>query len=214
MRRRCHVGRLAEKLGIRQIVVPRDAGVGSAVGFLRAPVAYEVVKSRHMRLDDFDPKIANDLLADMQSEARAVVEAATTDMEFEELRGASMRYVGQGHEVFVPLPGRPLTDLDDAILRSAYEKAYEELFGRVIRNAEVEVLTWLLKLTSVDEPSPPRSEVQAQPEPKASAMREIADPANGKPVTVPVHSRLDLVPGASVAGPSLIAEDQNDDLRS
>ena len=42
--------RVAEKLGIRKVVVPVDAGVGSAVGFLLAPVAYEVVRSRYQRL--------------------------------------------------------------------------------------------------------------------------------------------------------------------
>ena len=51
-----HAARLAEKLGIDRIVIPPDAGVGSAVGFLRAPVAYEVVRSRYMRLDRFDPR--------------------------------------------------------------------------------------------------------------------------------------------------------------
>ena len=203
-----HVGRLAEKLGIGRIVVPLDAGVGSAVGFLRAPVAYEVVRSRHMRLGAFDPKLANDLFEDMRSEARAVVEAAAAGTAFEEVRGAFMRYVGQGHEVFVPLPGRLLAERDDATFRAAYESAYEALFGRVIGHAEVEVLTWLLRLTSVSEPPATLPEAQTQTEPRASAMRDIIDPAKGEPITVPVHLRLDLVPGAAITGPSLIAEDQ------
>ena len=40
-----HAAALAEKLGIDRIIVPAGAGVGSAIGFLRAPVAYEVVRS-------------------------------------------------------------------------------------------------------------------------------------------------------------------------
>src|SRR5882757_4460985 len=47
-----HAARLAEKLGIRRVLVPSGAGVGSAVGFLMAPVAYEVVRSRYVQLDD------------------------------------------------------------------------------------------------------------------------------------------------------------------
>ena len=54
-----HAARLAEKLGLDQVIVPSGAGVGSAVGFLRAPISYEVVRSRYMRLDGFDAAGAN-----------------------------------------------------------------------------------------------------------------------------------------------------------
>ena len=46
-----HASRLAEKLGIKRVIVPPDAGVGSAVGFLAAPAAYEMIRSRYMRLE-------------------------------------------------------------------------------------------------------------------------------------------------------------------
>ena len=49
-----HAARVAEKLGLARVLVPPNAGVGSAVGFLVAPISYELVKSRHMRLDNFD----------------------------------------------------------------------------------------------------------------------------------------------------------------
>ena len=60
-----HAARLAEKLGLDQVIVPSGAGVGSAVGFLRAPISYEVVRSRYMRLDGFDAAGANELLDTM-----------------------------------------------------------------------------------------------------------------------------------------------------
>ena len=40
-----HACRLAEKVGVTTIIVPKGAGVGSAIGFLRAPVAYEITRS-------------------------------------------------------------------------------------------------------------------------------------------------------------------------
>ncbi len=44
-----HAARLAEKLGLDRVLVPSYAGVGSAVGFLRAPIAYEIVRSSLQR---------------------------------------------------------------------------------------------------------------------------------------------------------------------
>src|SRR5262249_2656255 len=74
-----HAARLAEKLGIARIIVPPSAGVGSAVGFLRAPVAFEVVRSRYMRLAAFDPQAANAIIAEMRAEALSVVRAGVGD---------------------------------------------------------------------------------------------------------------------------------------
>jgi N-methylhydantoinase A len=207
-----HVGRLAEKLGIKRIVVPSDAGVGSAIGFLRAPVAYEVVKSRHMRLSEFDPALANAILDDMQAEARAVVEAAAPGAEFVTRRGAYMRYFGQGHEVFVALPSRPLAAPDDATLRAAYDVEYKRLFRRVIRDAEVEVLTWVLTLTAKSEPPEAMTEPPARPAPEAIGFRDLVDPESSRPITVPVFRRADLAGGVTLAGPGLIVEDQTSTL--
>ena len=70
-----HAARLAEKLAIARVIVPPNAGVGSAVGFLRAPIAFEVVRSRYMRLSTFEPALANAIIAEMREEALEVVRA-------------------------------------------------------------------------------------------------------------------------------------------
>ena len=45
-----HAARLCEKLGIDRCLVPPGAGVGSAIGFLKAPFGYEALASRLVRL--------------------------------------------------------------------------------------------------------------------------------------------------------------------
>ena len=104
-----HAARVAEKIGVSRVIVPSNAGVGSAVGFLAAPIAYELVRSRHARLDAFDVAAVSDLLDEMATEARALVEPGAAGAPVRERRAAFMRYVGQGHEITVELPNRRLT---------------------------------------------------------------------------------------------------------
>ena len=101
-----HACRVAEKIGIRRVLVPSGAGVGSAIGFLRAPVGYEVVRSLYQRLSTFDVAAVNALLADMAAEAMAVVARGSFGAPLAQSRLAYMRYVGQGHEIPVNLPAR------------------------------------------------------------------------------------------------------------
>src|SRR5215475_8516803 len=112
-----HAGRLAEKLGIARVIVPPNAGVGSAIGFLRAPIAFEVVRSRYMRLSAFDPAAANAIIAEMRAEAVEVVRNGAGSAPLIESRSAFMRYVGQGYEIVVLLPACDLATEDAGLLR-------------------------------------------------------------------------------------------------
>ena len=94
-----HAARLADKLGIDTVIVPEGAGVGSAIGFLRAQISYEVVRTRYMDLRQFDPSVVNDIFAEMRKEAEAVVRLGAPDEPLVEIRSAFMRYRGQGHEI-------------------------------------------------------------------------------------------------------------------
>jgi N-methylhydantoinase A len=100
-----HAARIAVKLDIDRVIVPPHAGVGSAVGFLQAPVAYEVVRSRYQRLATLDVAGLDRMLAEMAAEAHAIVERGAPGSVRSESRLAYMRYVGQGHEIAVALPG-------------------------------------------------------------------------------------------------------------
>src|SRR4029077_1158386 len=123
-----HASRLAEKLGIARIIVPPDAGVGSAVGFLAAPAAYEIVRSRYMRLSGFDADVANALIDAMQQEALTHCRAAAGKRSVTVRRSAFMRYGGQGHEIPVALPDRQIPPADPAPFRADFEREYTRLF--------------------------------------------------------------------------------------
>jgi N-methylhydantoinase A len=203
-----HAARLAEKLGLDRVVVPTGAGVGSAIGFLRAPIAYEVVRSRYQRLSGFDPDAVNAALEEMREEAYAIVRPAAPGAELSERRTAYMRYIGQGHEITVDLPVRPLEPDDAAALQAGFDAAYSALYGRIIPGLDVEVLSWTLAVKSgVPEPDTV-VEVAARPAPAPRGRREVFDSATEKTVEAPVYARAELKPGCRVAGPALIVEDQ------
>ena len=203
-----HAGRLADKLGVDTIVVPTEAGVGSAVGFLRAPVAYEVVRSRNMRLRDFDPEAANAIIEEMHAEALAVVRSGAPDARLEEIRGAYMRYVGQGHEIFVLFPVRALERDDAHVVQHAFDAEYARLYRRVIPEAEVEVLTWALTLSTVADRPVPVEDVAPRPAPAPLDHLPVPDLETGEEHDVPLYWRPDLVPGARFDGPAIVAEDE------
>jgi N-methylhydantoinase A len=204
-----HACRLAEKLGLDRVVVPTGAGVGSAIGFLRAPAAYEVVRSRYLRLGDFDPAVTNALLESMAREAYPVVRQAAPEGRLEERRNASMRYLGQGHEITVELPGRPLEPADASGLQDAFDQAYEALYGRTIPGLEVEILNWTLSVsTPLPDLTPVGEPRTGAPAPPPIGRRPVFDPATAESVETPVYRRTELRPGMAVEGPALIVEDQ------
>jgi len=204
-----HAARMAEKLGLDRVVVPSYAGVGSAVGFLRAPIAYEIVRSALQRLDQFDAAAANALYAAMRTEAEPIVRRGAGDQPLTETRSAFMRYRGQGHEIAVPLPTRAFRDGDAAFLYAAFEDEYRRLYSRVIPGVEVEVLSWVMLLSA---PRPTETEAVASPPepytPRPTRSRPVFEPETGEFIEVAIHERHDLLPGAFIRGPAVIVEDE------
>jgi N-methylhydantoinase A len=200
-----HAARLARKLGMRRVVVPQGAGVGSAHGFLRAPIAYEVVRTRPMRLDALDTALLAGLFAAMRAEAEAVVRPAAPAEPLVEARQAFMRYRGQGHEIAVPLGAG---GFDAADLRARFDAAYAGLFGRTIPRLEVEALTWTLSLATHRPLPAPVADRPPREAPPPAGTRSLLDPATGLREEARIFERAALGPGMALEGPALIVEDE------
>ena len=202
-----HACRVAEKIGAERIVVPPGAGVGSAIGFLRAPVGYEVVRSQYARLGRFDGAAADELLAAMEADAAAVVEPGRFGVPTRTARTAFMRYVGQGHEIPVRLGDGKL---DAAALRTAFDAEYARFYDRPVPGSDVEVMSYAVSVateTAVQaDPAPPTR----PPEPPRH--QPVRDPVSGDVAAWPVHDRAAMPPGTTVPGPAIIAEDETSTL--
>jgi N-methylhydantoinase A len=206
-----HAGRLAQKLGIRRVLIPSGAGVGSAIGFLRAPISFEVVRSDLALLDRADPAAVEERLRGMEADALAVVGPARGTAALEVTRLAELRYAGQGHELRVRLPSGdegPMTRETLDALAERFEQAYEQVYGLRVSGSQVEVVTWSV---TVSTPPPPVETVQcpgAEQVRTPEATREAWEPAAGQRGTFGQHWRFDIVPGEGVAGPALVVEDE------
>ncbi|MEM7776126.1 MAG: hydantoinase/oxoprolinase family protein, partial [Pseudomonadota bacterium] len=139
-----HACRLCEKLGIEALIIPPGAGVGSAIGFLKAPFSYEASKGLFQRLLEFDPDAINATLAALEQEANSFVTGGAGTSELTVRLTAHMRYAGQGWEIPVGLPYRTFQVDDRATIQAAFESAYRTLFGRTIDGLPIEITNWSL----------------------------------------------------------------------
>ncbi len=201
-----HAVRVAQKLGIDRIIVPIGAGVGSAVGMLGAPVAYEVARSLYQRLDGLDPASVNAHIDAMRQEAHQIVRQSAGEQPLTETRIAYMRYIGQGHEIAVPLPVRALTADDRELLLREFETEYRRQFGRTIPGLEAEVLSWALSVSTEVEPPATLAQVPLRDAPAPDARHAVLDPVHGEFMDAVVYRRDALAPGMRIEGPALVVE--------
>ena len=203
-----HAARLAEKLGVATVIVPTDAGVGSAVGFLNAPVSYEVVRSRYMRLSALDTATISAMFDAMRTEAEEIVRLGAPNGVLDEQRIAYMRYVGQGHEVSVSLPLRQLREDDAETLQHAFDETYTRHYGRIIPGMDVEVLTWALTLSAPVSAPKATAEPADAGSPPANGERSLFNTHTADFEHVPVYARESLTPGMRIQGPAVVSETQ------
>ena len=206
-----HAGRLARKLGIDRVVIPTGAGVGSAIGFLLAPIAYEVVRTLQVDFRDFDASAINTMLDEMQAEATDVVRGgAPPGAALTATRVVELRYAGQGHDLRIALDHGPLTGDHGAALKARFEERYRNVYGLTIDGLDIRSVSWSVSVSTEAPPAALASLPAARPPPSSRARhsRRVYDAELGEVLNCPVYSRFELAPGAEIAGPALIAEDE------
>lgn len=203
-----HATRVAEKIGIDTIVVPPNPSVGSAVGFLFAPVAYELVRSCYALITSFPFDAVNALLEEMEEEATEIVAAGAPGEDLKLKRTAFMRYNGQGHEIEIDIPAGPIDQMAIETLVASFEAEYSRMFSRVVPDMKVEVMNWSVVVSN----TPPQPDSVKSP-----SMTQDATPSGTRTLTIGqagdtteanVFWRKDLRPGDTMSGPALIVEPQ------
>ncbi|MGC3938627.1 hydantoinase/oxoprolinase family protein [Roseobacter sp. EG26] len=203
-----HAGRLCEKLGVDRLLVPPGAGVGSAIGFLRAPFSFEANRSVYMKLSDFDAVRIQALLSELQSEATGFVRNcdATADIlsEFK----VYMRYTGQGWEIPIVLTQAQAMAPDAATFERLFEEDYAKLFGRTVQGLDIEITVWSVNATTPQDVVAPVALAEVRSTAAVAGHRQMFDPAKSGFTEAAVVLRGGMAEGAEVSGPAAITEDE------
>jgi N-methylhydantoinase A len=203
-----HGYRVAEILRLPALISPFGAGVGSTFGLLAAPLAFDFVRSAYSRLDEQDWRLANGLLEEMATEGRNILEeSGLAPQKITYQRTADMRYVGQGHEVSVPLPSGPLSERHMSRIVAAFEATYRELYGRKGPDVPLEIINWRVVASG------PRPETNWRLPAGASergaarkGSRRAYFPECGGFVDTTVYDRYALKSGMNFTGPAIVEE--------
>jgi N-methylhydantoinase A len=203
-----HGYRVAEILRLPALISPFGAGVGSTFGLLAAPLAFDFVRSAYSRLDDLDWNFANGLLQEMAREGRKILESSgLQDSLIQYQRTADMRYVGQGHEVSIPLPNGTLDKKHLPEIAAAFEEIYRGLYGRKGPDVPLEVINWRVIASG------PRPEMNLKLPRKSSdasnarkGFRRAYFPERSGQVETAVYDRYALLPGTTLDGPAIVEE--------
>ncbi len=152
-----HGARIAEKLGIKRIIVPQDAGVGSAVGFLRSPVAFESPVSVMEPLADLDIDALSARVTALRTEVHDIVKGAVPADRIDISVKAELRYLGQGLEVSIDLPDGAF-DAALAGLEETFRTRYKAMVGFVLDDIAVELVSLSVSARERREPVAPAAE--------------------------------------------------------
>ena len=203
-----HACRIARKLGIDRVIIPKGAGVGSALGFLRAPMSFEVVRSFKTQFSHFELEQVNRILEEMSREAHSMnLHQNAGSEETVEERKVDVRYLGQGHELTIPINPGKLSTKDVEELREKFEELYHQIYGLNLPEMEVEAISWSVTVKSPEATTIQKnSEGMDQTVPEAIGLREVFDTNLERVEQAKVYNRSDLCPGQSIHGLCVIQE--------
>jgi N-methylhydantoinase A len=201
-----HAYRVAEKLAVKEVIAPFGAGVGSTIGLLAAPLAFDFVRTAAARVRSLDWTFVRSLLDEMERSGRELLlQAGVSEIRVE--RAADMRLIGQAHEITVELPGPVPESGDELRLEQAFEHTYTGLFGRTPPNVPMEVVSWRVRLAG---PRPRlKLGISASPGDVRQALkcaRPAYFPELGGYHSTPVYDRYKLGPGSELSGPAIVEE--------
>jgi len=203
-----HVVEVARKLQIPRVLATIAAGAGSCLGLLAAPARVDRSWSNPTLVSAIDWKKVAGVYAGLRADAEQELDSAgARDATLKWWIGAEMRYAGQGHNVSVNLPWRPVNAAMAPALIREFERSYRQFYGHLVPGAAPQVITWRLTGRSVVKNHRfAWGDARVSAKPVMRGKRSIYLPLRKKFQPVPVYDRYSLKPGTKIAGPLILEE--------
>lgn len=201
-----HASRLCEKIGITRCLIPKGAGVGSAIGFLRAPFSFEASRSIFMNLSDFDNLLTKKIFIELENESSQFVRSCDEYAKLESDFKVYMRYSGQGWEIPIKFTKHELENPTKDLFRNRFEEEYVNLFGRSVSGMKIEITVWAVNTFT---PLPPtNAEPDLKKINKVSFDRNCLffDAGLSQNVNAMQITRDELTKNSWLVGPAIISE--------
>jgi N-methylhydantoinase A len=207
-----HAYGLAKKLGAPRLLVPPNAGVGSAMGFFTAPRAFDLLRSHKVSLNEAALDEIEQIFRGLEADSAKILkkEAGEETLQFE--RSLDMRFVGQGSEITVPLPAGEFTRLEKREIRRLFDESYEKLYGRTYPDSEVEFINFKVRASLPERLLQlPKLDVKGNQSLEAAVRgrRQAYSPLARDFIPYTVYDRYRLFPGARFPGPAIIEEKES-----
>jgi len=203
-----HAHGLARKLGAPRLIVPPNAGVGSALGFFTAPRAFDLVRSHKAPVASADFAEIEKIFGALEIEGERTLRKAGAEGAIEFMRSADARFIGQGSETNLPVPSGAFTALTPAEVRRRFDEVYTRLYGRTYPEAPIEFVNFRVRASLpvrlLELPRLPKSAsrvteaVKGERKAFSGLVRDF--------IPFMVYDRYKLFPDAIFSGPAIIEE--------
>jgi N-methylhydantoinase A/oxoprolinase/acetone carboxylase beta subunit len=206
-----HAYGLAKKLGAPRLIVPPNAGVGSALGFFTAPRAFDLVRSHKVSLADANFMEIEKIFRELEADGEKTLKKAGKDEAVRFERSLDMRFVGQGSETNVPLAERDFTRLKRDGIRKRFDQIYEKLYGRTYPDSVVEFINFKVR-ASLPERLFKFSKLEKKGQSLKAAVKGRRPAYSGIAkdfIPYTVYDRYKLFPNAKFKGPAIIEEKES-----
>ena len=147
-----HTYGLAKKIGAPAILVPPLAGVGSALGFFTAPVAFDLSRSHRKIIEEADFKYLELVFNELEQESAKILKGTKTNNKIIYKRTLLMRFAGQGAEIDLPIINKNFTKFSKSEIRTMFDDEYKRLYGRTSKESPVEFVTFKVRASLVKKP--------------------------------------------------------------
>jgi N-methylhydantoinase A/oxoprolinase/acetone carboxylase beta subunit len=207
-----HAYGLAKKLGAPRMLIPPNAGVGSAMGFFTAPRAFDLLRSHKVSLSGSDFQEIEHIFRGLEGDATKILKKEAADDVIRHERSLDMRFVGQGSEVNVPIQTGDFKEFKREEVRRLFDDIYEKLYGRTYPESEVEFINFKVRASLPERllQLPKIEKKQGQSLDMAVKGQRLAySPIAREFIPYTVYDRYKLSPGHEFQGPAIIEEKES-----